>query len=158
MTRHLMIAATVVLAAWGAAQAAGSQASHVKADPGTLKWGPGPASLPAGSQAAVLEGDPAKPGAFTLRIKMPDGYAIAPHWHPADEHVTVIQGTFVMGLGEKIDRSKGHALEAGSFAMMPAGTRHFAWTKGDTIIQLHGTGPWGISYVNASDDPRRQAK
>lgn len=158
MTRHLTIAAAVLLAAWGGAVAAGSQATHVMADPGTLKWGPGPASLPAGAQAAVLEGDPAKPGAFTLRIKMPDGYTIAPHWHPADEHVTVIQGTFVMGLGETIDRSKGHALGAGSFAMMPTGTRHFAWTKGETIIQLHGTGPWGINYVNASDDPRRQAK
>jgi len=158
MTRRLTIAAALVLAGWGAAVAAGSQASHVMAGPGTLKWKSGPASLPAGSEAAVLDGDPAKPGPFTLRIKMPDGYAIAPHWHAADEHVTVIQGTFFMGLGEKVDRSKGHALEAGSFAMMPAGTRHFAWTKGETIVQLHGTGPWGISYVNASDDPRRQEK
>ena len=155
MTRHLTIVAAGVLAVCGAVVAAGAQATHVMVNPDGITWGPGPASLPAGAQAAVLEGDPAKPGAFTMRIKMPDGYAIAPHWHPADEHVTVLQGTFVMGLGDKVDRSKGHELRAGAFAMMPTGTRHFAWTKGETIIQLHGTGPWGVTYVNASDDPRR---
>ena len=155
MTRHLTLAAALLAALSGAAAATAAQASHVMADPGGITWGPGPASLPAGAQAAVLEGDPAKPGAFTIRIRMPNGYAIAPHWHPADEHVTVLHGTFVMGLGNTVDRSKGHELRAGAFAMMPTGTRHFAWTKGETIIQLHGTGPWGITYVNASDDPRR---
>lgn len=156
MRRYLTLAAVVVIG--GAIGPSAAQSRHIMAAPDSLAWGPAPASLPAGAQAAVLEGDPAKPGAFTLRIKMPDGYTIAPHWHPADEHVTVMQGTFVMGPGEKIDRSNGHALVAGSFAMMPAGTRHFAWTKGETIIQLHGTGPWGITYVHASADPRRQAK
>jgi quercetin dioxygenase-like cupin family protein len=153
MRRYLTLAAVIVIG--GAMAPAAAQSGHVMAAPESLAWGPGPASLPAGAQAAVLEGDPAKPGAFTLRIKMPDGYTIAPHWHPADEHVTVIQGTFVMGLGETIDRANGHALAAGAFAMMPTGTRHFAWTKGETIIQLHGTGPWGITYVNSSDDPRQ---
>jgi quercetin dioxygenase-like cupin family protein len=130
--------------------------SHVMATPGSEKWGPAPPSLPAGAQVAVLEGDPAKPGAFTMRIKLPDGYRIPPHWHPADEHVTVIAGTFVMGLGEKFDESAGKPLDAGSFAMMPTGTRHFVWTKGATVVQLHGIGPWGITYVNASDDPRKK--
>lgn len=155
MSRHLAIMAAVLIAAGAAVAATGIQASHVMASPDTITWGPGPASLPAGAQAVVLEGDPARAGAFTMRIKLPDGYAIAPHWHPADEHVTVIQGTFVMGLGETIDRLKGHELRAGAFAMMPAGTRHFAWTKGETIVQLHGIGPWGITYVNASEDPRK---
>lgn len=155
--KRLMIGGLACLA-FVAAAAAGlaSQQPHVMALPDAIAWGPAPASLPPGAQAAVLEGDPSKPGAFTLRLKMPDGYAIAPHWHPADEHVTVIAGTFVMGLGERVDRSKGHALTAGAFALMPTGTRHFAWTRGETIIQLHGTGPWGINYVNATDDPRKK--
>jgi quercetin dioxygenase-like cupin family protein len=129
---------------------------HVMVTPAAVSWGPGPASVPAGAQAAVIEGDPTKPGLFTLRLKMPDGYKIAPHYHPADEHVTVLQGTFVMGMGEKFDQSAGRELAAGSFAVMPTGTRHFAWTKGETIIQLHGIGPWGLTYVNPADDPRKK--
>ena len=155
--KRLLLCGLALLGVAGAAIAAGvSQHPHVMATPESIKWGPGPASLPPGAQVTALEGDPSKPGAFTLRIRMPDGYAIAPHFHPADEHVTVISGTFVMGLGDRVDRSKGHALGAGGFAMMPAGTRHFAWTKGETIIQLHGSGPWGITYVNDSDDPRKK--
>jgi mannose-6-phosphate isomerase-like protein (cupin superfamily) len=131
--------------------------AHVMVTPSAVTWGPGPAALPAGAQAAVLEGDPSKAGPFTLRLKMPEGYKIAPHYHPADEHVTVLQGTFVMGLGEKFDQAAGRELAVGSFAMMPQGTRHFAWTKGETIVQLHGIGPWGVTYVNANDDPRKKS-
>ncbi|MEX2271109.1 MAG: cupin domain-containing protein [Vicinamibacterales bacterium] len=157
MSRYLNLrfAVAVVLGA-GAIAAAGAQGQHVMVLPDAITWGPGPASLPPGTQAAMLEGNPAKPGPFTMRLKLPDGYAIAPHWHPADEHVTVLQGTFIMGLGDTMDRSKGHELSAGAFAMMPTGTRHFAWTRGETILQLHGTGPWGVNYVNPSDDPRRK--
>ena len=119
-----------------------------------FKWGQAPASLPPGAQAALLEGDPAKEGPFTLRIRMPDGYKIPPHYHPAVEHVTVLQGTFVVGMGEKATTDGEKALGAGSFAFMPAQMRHFARTQGDTVIQLHGVGPWGITYVNPADDPR----
>ena len=104
----------------------------------------------------MLEGDPAKAGPFTLRLKMPDGYKFPPHYHPADEHVTVLQGTLVMGMGETFDHGAGRELAVGSFAMMPTGIRHFAWTKGETIVQLHGIGPWGLTYVNAADDPRKK--
>ena len=89
-----------------------------------------PASLPPGAQAAALEGNPSKPGPFTLRIKIPDGYRLPPHWHPADEHVTVVQGAFVMGIGDKFEQTGGHELRAGAFALMPAGTRHYASAKG----------------------------
>jgi quercetin dioxygenase-like cupin family protein len=119
-----------------------------------ITWGNAPASLPPAAQAAVLEGDPAKEGPFTLRIRMPDGYRLPPHFHPAVEHVTVLQGTFVLGMGETVNTQAEKALNAGSFAYMPAGMRHFARAQGDTIIQLHGIGPWGITYVNPSDDPR----
>ena len=130
--------------------------THAMFTPATTKWGAGPASLPPGAQAAALEGDPSKPGPFTLRIKLPDGYRIPPHWHPADEHVTVVQGTFVLGIGEKFEQTGGHELGAGAFALMPSGTRHYASAKGETVVQLHGVGPWGINYVNAADDPRKK--
>jgi quercetin dioxygenase-like cupin family protein len=121
-----------------------------------IKWQHGPAALPAGAKLAVLEGDPAKDGAFTMRLLMPDGYKIPPHTHPKVEHVTVISGTFNLGMGEKFDQSGGHEMPAGTFGFWPAGMKHFAWVKGETIIQLHGIGPWTITYVNPTDDPRRK--
>ncbi len=157
-----LVRVVIVLGIVAAAQPAGTarQAqdthAHAALTPASLRWAAGPPSLPAGAQAAVLEGDASKPGAFTLRLKLPDGYKIPPHFHPAVEHITVLQGTFVMGRGEKFDQSAGQELTTGSFGMMPIGTRHFAWTKGETIVQLHGTGPWGITYVNPADDPRKK--
>jgi quercetin dioxygenase-like cupin family protein len=136
--------------------AQGDHASHVMLTAGDLKWAAGPPSLPAGAQFAVMEGNPKNPGPFTMRLKFPDGYKIPAHWHPADEHVTVIAGTFNMGMGDKLDLAKGKELPVGSFAVMPAQTNHFAYTKGETIIQLHGIGPWGINYVNPADDPRKK--
>ena len=117
---------------------------------GSLQWGPGP--LP-GSKVAVLDGDPASNGLYTMRIITQDGLKIPPHWHPADEHLTVISGTFNLGLGETFDESKTTALNPGDFAMMPAGERHFAWSKGETIVQVHGMGPFKINFVNPADDP-----
>ena len=121
-----------------------------------MKWMAGPASLPTGAKVALLEGDPSKEGPFTLRLQLPDGYSIQPHSHPGVEHVTVISGTFNLGMGEKFDKSSGRALTEGSFAFMPPGMRHFAWTTGETVIQLHGVGPWKINYVNPADDPRNK--
>jgi hypothetical protein len=137
-------------------QTATTPSGHVMVAPGDLKWGEGPPSLPAGSKAAVLEGDPAKPGLFTLRLQIPANYKIPAHWHPADEHVTVISGTFYMGMGDKLDESKAKPLAAGSFAHMPPKTNHFAFTRTEAVIQLHGMGPWGITYVNPADDPRKK--
>jgi len=138
------------------AEHSGVQSVHVMVTPGDVQWTDGPASLPAGSKAAVIEGDPKNPGLFTMRVKLPANYKIPAHWHPADEHVTVISGTFNMGLGEKFDTSKGKALSVGSFAVMPAKTTHFAFTKEESVIQLHGIGPWTITYVNPADDPRKK--
>jgi hypothetical protein len=130
---------------------------HVVVRPETIKWGPAPASLPAGAQLAVLAGAPGKKGApFVIRAKFPDGYKVPPHWHPTDENVTVIQGTLMVGKGDKFSADASQALPAGSFARMPRDMRHFAWTKGETIIQVHGIGPFAITYVNADDDPRKK--
>ena len=123
-----------------------------------VKWTTGPASLPAGAKLAVLEGDPGKEGFFTMRLWLPDGYKVAPHWHPKVEHVTVISGTFNLGMGEKFDQTGAREMPAGTFGHWPAGMKHFAWAKGDTVIQLHGIGPWTITYVNPSDDPRNTKK
>jgi quercetin dioxygenase-like cupin family protein len=121
-----------------------------------IKWQEGPASLPNGAMIALLEGDPSKEGPFVFRVKLPDGYRISPHTHPKTEHVTVISGTFHIGMGDKFDATKGQAMPAGTFGYWLAGMKHFAWAKGETILQLHGVGPWSITYVNKADDPRNK--
>jgi len=123
-----------------------------------IKWKEGPASLAAGSKIAVLEGDPSKEGFFTFRLWFPDGFKIQPHWHPKVEHVTVISGTLNLGMGEKFDQTATKAMPAGTFGFWPAEMRHFAWAKGETVIQLHGVGPWAIIYVDPADDPRNAKK
>ncbi len=120
-----------------------------------LVWRDGPPSLPRGARIAVLEGDPAQPGPFTFRLKIPAGYRIPPHFHPVIEHVTVISGAFSIGQGERWEDSKLVRLNAGDFIHMPPGSRHFALANSETEVQLHSTGPWGITYVNPQDDPRK---
>ncbi len=123
--------------------------------PDQIKWQDGPPSLPRGAKFAVLEGDPAKESFFTMRILMPDGFKVPPHTHPKVEHVTVISGTFNFGMGDKFDQATTQAMPASTFGFWPAGMKHFAWMKGETVLQLHGIGPWTIEYVNPADDPRR---
>lgn len=126
--------------------------------PSEVKWKDGPASLPSGAKFAVLEGDPAKEGPFVMRLWLPDGFRIQPHWHPKVERITVISGSFNLGMGEKFDQSATREMPAGTFGYWPAGMRHFVWVKGDTTIQLHGVGPWVITYVDPKDDPRGAKK
>lgn len=135
---------------------ASAQSGHVAVSAADIKWGAAPSTLPKGAQAAILEGNPAASGPFTLRLKFPANYKIPPHWHPAIEHVTVLSGTLNVGMGDKWDETKGKALSAGSFAVMPPKMHHFAWTSQETVIQLHGTGPWGITYLNSADDPSKK--
>jgi hypothetical protein len=119
-----------------------------------LRWGEGPPALPPGSKAVVLEGDPSKPGPFTLRAKMPANYRIPPHYHPVDERITVLQGTAHIGMGERFDEAKMMVVPQGGYFSMPKGHRHYFRTSEETVIQLNGMGPWDIVYVNPSDDPR----
>ena len=128
-------------------------AEHVAMAPSDMKWGDAPPSLPKGAKLAVLEGDPSKAGAFTIRLQVPDGYKVMPHWHPMTEHLTVISGEFHVATGDTFDDTKGKELPAGGFLIMPAKMHHFAWAKGETVIQLHGMGPFKLIYVNAADDP-----
>ncbi len=135
-------------------EAVGANRPVIVPGPEELFFKPGPPSLPPGVQFQVIEGDPAKEGQFTMRLKLPDQYRIPPHWHPAIEHVTVLDGTFRIGMGEKFDESRLQDLGPGGFVALPPGHRHFAASNGETTIQLHGIGPWKIHYVNPNDDPR----
>jgi quercetin dioxygenase-like cupin family protein len=126
--------------------------------PVQIRWVVAPPLLPPGAKVAALEGDPSKEGPFVLRVWMPDGYRIPPHTHPRAERVTVISGTFHVGMGDRFDASKGLAMPAGTFGTWPAGMKHFVWAKGETVIQLHGTGPWSLTYLDPRDDPRNAKK
>jgi len=121
-----------------------------------IEWKPGPASLPKGAQIAVLEGDPAAEGPFVFRVKVPDGYRIPPHTHPKVERVTVISGTFHLGMGEKFEAEKAKPMPAGTYGYWPPGMKHFVHVKGETVVQFHGMGPWTIVYLDPADDPRNQ--
>jgi len=136
--------------------AALAQDHHVVAPADSLKWSAAPPALPKGAQIAVVSGDPSKEGLYVLRLKVPAGYKVPPHMHPQDENVTVISGTFNIAMGEKFDDSKGPNLKAGGFAKAPKGMAHFAWFPEDSVIQIHGLGPSGITYINPADDPRKQ--
>jgi quercetin dioxygenase-like cupin family protein len=113
------------------------------------------AAYPAGAEIVVMEGDLTKAVPFTLRFRFPDGYVLPPHQHPIDEHVTVIQGTFVIGMGTSGKRETAVEMPTGSFILIPALTQHYVFAKGVTITQVHGMGPTGIAYVNPADDPRK---
>lgn len=123
-----------------------------------IEWKPGPPSLPRGAQIAVLEGDPSKDGPFVFRVKAPDGYQIPVHTHPKTERVTVIAGTFNIGMGDKFDKQATKPMPAGTYGFWKSGMKHFVWVKGETIVQFHGEGPWKINYVDPKDDPRNQGK
>jgi quercetin dioxygenase-like cupin family protein len=168
MKRHLVwilgLACAVALAQPASKPTAATPAAKPVAEdhkawaPAELQWGPAPDILPAGAQLAVLEGNPTKPGEFTMRLKMPNGYKIPPHFHPRMEHVTLMSGSFHVGMGDKFDESHMAGVPVGTFIWIKPGAHHFAMAMGETIIQLHGNGPWVLTYVNPQDDPRKKKK
>jgi hypothetical protein len=150
----LMVVITLVAGSAARAQEhqtprpAAGEAEYVKRlTPAELLWTAGPPMLPPGASMAVIEGSFNKPGPFTVRLKFPANYRIPAHWHPIKVTVTVISGTFHMGLGDTLDTSKGKALPAGSIFEMPATIHHFGWTSEETIIQEHGIGPLSVNYL-----------
>ena len=130
-------------------------ADHVMVAPKDLKWEDVPA-LPPGAKVAVLEGPMDQATPFTIRLKFPANYKVPAHWHPAIEHVTVLSGTLNMGIGDKLDTTKTKALSAGSVVIIQPKTNHFGWTKKETVVQAHGVGPWGVTYVDPANDPRKK--
>jgi quercetin dioxygenase-like cupin family protein len=157
---HFMLAAFfAVIVSHASLSAEQTQSAEMRLYPPTsIEWKAGPAAIPPGAKMAILEGDPMKEGPFVVRFQFPDAYHIAPHTHPKTERVTVISGNLYLATGETLDRANAKKLPAGSFAYWPAGMKHTAWSEGETVIQLHGIGPWQINYANPADDPRNAKK
>jgi hypothetical protein len=138
-----------------AAKAKPAGPAPVVVTPDKIEWGPAPAVFPSGAQMAVLAGDPGKPGPFTVRLKLPDGYRVMPHWHPTAENVTVLSGEFHVGMGDKFDESSLTTLPAHSLAVVPPHHNHYAMAKGETEVQVSAMGPFKLTYVNPADDPSK---
>ena len=137
--------------------AAAGAKSPILLKPEEMNWEACTAALPRGPKCATVEGDRTVANApFTYRLKLPDGYQIPAHVHPIDGHLTVIAGTLNMGFGDKFDMKAAKPMPAGSFIVIPRGSTHFYWARGETIVQSHGIGPWGVTYVNPADDPRKK--
>ena len=138
------------------ATASVADTSHVMLSADAVSWGDAPPILPKGAKLAVLSGDPGKEGAFVIRLKMPAGYRIAPHWHPTDEHVTVLKGTFALGMGDTPDQIQAQSLPVGGYALLPATMHHYAIAKTAVTVQVFGMGPFVLNYVNPADDPSKK--
>lgn len=151
-TFALVISGAVVRA--DGARAGKPEATSVNAD--EIKWGEAPPDLPRGAQIAVLHGDPTKKGPFSLRFKMPSGYKIPGHWHTQDEHLTVLAGTFILHMGDNLE-APAHELRAGAYHYLPGKMHHAAEARGETVVQLHGTGPFDIHYLTPADNPNKSA-
>ena len=163
MTTRKLFIALVIFGTLGVAGHMVTVAAHPGAHdknaftPETIPWGPPPPFVAPGAQLAVIEGNPAaSTGDFTVRLKMPDGYRIAPHWHPQRENVTVISGTFKVGMGDTFDKDKMGSFPAGSFAYLDPDMHHYAMASGEVIVQIHGSAPWQLNYVNPADDPSKK--
>jgi quercetin dioxygenase-like cupin family protein len=152
-----LLAATVIAGAVALSPGLAGEEEHTILAPDEIEWADGPASLAAGSQFAVLHGDPSAEGMFAMRLRLPPGFHIAPHTHSQPEIVTVISGTFHIGMGAEADIDKAVALGPGGFFAFPPGMVHFAYADAEegAVVQLNSTGPWTIEYVDPEDDPRR---
>jgi len=141
---------------WMSIGKAAAEAKHAFM-PDSVSYGPAPAFVEPGAQLAVLEGNPmGASGDYTIRLKLPAGYKIAPHWHPKRENVTVITGTLKFGMGDTFDESKMTGFPAGSFAFLDPDMHHYVKAEGETIVQVHGQSPVQFNYINPSDDPSKR--
>jgi hypothetical protein len=152
--KRILAAALCLGAAMLLAHAASPQNAFV---PDQIKWGPAPPFMTPGASLAVLEGNPmGTSGDFTIRLKMPAGYKIAPHWHPNRENVSVLSGNFKVGMGDKFDEAKMMTFPAGSFAYLDPDMHHYAMATGEVVVQVHGMSPLQFNYVNPADDPSKK--
>lgn len=137
--------------AWADTQSAGPGFISVSAS--ELKWVDAPSVGP-GAQIAVIEGDLKAAVPITFRLKLPPDFKIGVHTHPVFERVTVLSGTFYFATGDKFDAMTAKAYTAGDAVMIPPGMPMYAETRKEgTILQIHGTGPWGISFLDPKDAP-----
>jgi quercetin dioxygenase-like cupin family protein len=153
-----LIVASPVQARHKSHAAKAKPAAAKAAAPAELKWVPAPPGLPAGAEIAVVKGDPGKAGMFTIHLKTPANYSVAPHWHPTDEHVTLVSGKMAYGMSDRLDRLNGQALTAGQSIVMKAKEHHWVFTGDGAEVEVTAMGPFQINYVNPADDPRPKAK
>jgi quercetin dioxygenase-like cupin family protein len=122
--------------------------------PEDIDWQPFPAFPPSASLAVVV-GQPTEPGPYVIRVKVPSGVKLMPHWHPEDRVYTVVSGVFYIGLGSEFDAGKLEAYPPGSVIVLPGGTPHFHWARsGEYVTQVTAIGPLGLEYLDPKDDPR----
>jgi len=124
------------------------------ATPAELKWMDGPPGLPPGATFAVKKGNPEAKGSFTIGIRMPASYSVPPHWHPTDEHVTVVSGKLAYGMSDRVSRTAAQGLGAGGTVVMKAKEHHWVLTADGAEVEVSAMGPFKITYVNPGDDPR----
>jgi hypothetical protein len=164
MKRYFGLGLILVLFAgmWGVRQSSSISVMAASTEknaftPDAIQYGPAPSFVAPGAQLAVLEGNPlASSGDYTVRLKMPDGYRIAPHWHPRRENVTVISGTFKVGMGDRFEENSMLTFPAGSFAYLDPDMHHFAMASGEVVVQIHGMSPVQFNYINPDEDPGRK--
>jgi quercetin dioxygenase-like cupin family protein len=153
-TRRLLVLASSALALFGLGLSLRGQdkkesaAAHKIVHYGDLKWTP----IIKGCDFAVVSGDPDAEGSpFVVRFRCADGANVPAHWHPTDENLTVLKGTFLIGMGDSYDETKLQTMNTGNFLSMPKEMRHFATCKGETIVQVHGAGPFKVNWVNPAE-------
>lgn len=113
-------------------------------------------AYPPDVRVAILVGDPARDGPYTIRVRVPHGVKMMPHLHPEDRVYTVISGVFYIGLGEVFDAAKLVAYPPGTVIVLPGGQAHFHWAKSsDYVSQVTAIGPLGLEYLDPAHDPRR---
>ena len=148
--------AMVSVATVASAQAKPAASSASKSGSKSLTWGPAPDAFPAGAKMAVESGDPSKSGEFVVRLSFPAGYKIPPHWHPTDEHVRIRSGQFLVGMGDALDPAKTMKMAPGDTGSIGAKMHHFAIAPVPTVLSIRAEGPFAMTYVNASEDPRKK--
>jgi quercetin dioxygenase-like cupin family protein len=151
----VLIGYLLVASLGGFAQAQRPNPKHTIVPPMDIQW----KALRPGAEIAVISGEPDKAGSpFVIRFRYHGKARIPPHWHPVDEHLTVLSGTFRIGMGERGDEAATTALGVGAYALLPAKMPHFAWADDGTVIQAHGIGQFTINYVNPADDPAKAGR
>ncbi len=154
-TNAISLMAVILGSLASSAIAQGASETQGFINPKDIKWGAAPPSMPKGARFAVLQGDPAKPGPFVIRLMVPSGYRIPPHRHTQDESLTVISGTLYFGTGDKVETDKTHTLTAGGFHFLSGKDHHYLVAKSRAIIQVNSNGPFDMTYVNPDDDSQK---
>ena len=124
--------------------------------PGEIQWGPPPPFVALARNSQCWKVTLASSGDYTIRDEDARWFKIAPHWHPKRENVTVLRGTFKVGMGDTFDTSKMGDFVAGSFAYMDPEMHHYVMASGETVVQVHGQSPVVFNYVNPADDPSKK--